>query len=120
VAENDSGRYTLEEGYRQMTRILQSGAPRPDGVFAASDSLAWGALRAIMDAGLRVPEDIAVIGYDDIPVASAFTPLLTTVKQPVEKMGNEAFVMTLEAMQGKVSKPRNLVFEPELVKRESA
>jgi LacI family transcriptional regulator len=67
-----------------------------------------------------VPQDIAVVGYDDIPVASAFTPSLTTVRQPVEKMGNEAFLMALEAMQGRLKLPKNLVFEPELIKRESA
>ncbi len=110
----------INEG-RAITQNLLKSHKDIDAIFCgAGDNTAMGAINAIKEAGLRVPEDIAVIGYDDIPVASAFTPLLTTVKQPVEKMGNEAFVMTLEAMQGKVSKPRNLVFEPELVKRESA
>lgn len=67
-----------------------------------------------------MPEDIAVIGYDGIPVASAITPSLTTVRQPVEKMGNEAFAIALEAMQGKLKGEKKLVFEPELIVRESA
>ncbi len=117
VAENDSGRYTLEEGYRQMTRILQSGAPRPDGVFAASDSLAWGALRAIMDAGLRVPEDIEVVGFDDIEIASLCRPPLTTIAQPKYQLGKQSGELLMQMIE----KPRPVkqVLKSELVVRES-
>ena len=110
----------INEG-RAITQNLLKSHKDIDAIFCgAGDSTAIGAINAVKEAGLRVPEDIAVIGYDDIPVASAFTPSLTTVRHPVERMGNEAFVITLEAMQGKLTTPKNLVFEPELVKRESA
>lgn len=110
----------INEGRAIMQTLLKSNKGI-DAVFCgAGDSTAIGVVNAIKEAGLRVPQDIAVVGYDDIPVASAFTPSLTTVRQPVEKMGNEAFVMALEAMQGKLKEPKNLVFEPELIVRESA
>jgi DNA-binding LacI/PurR family transcriptional regulator len=110
----------INEGRAVMQTLLKSNKDI-DAVFCgAGDNTAIGAMNAIKQAGLRVPQDIAVVGYDDIPVASAFTPSLTTVRQPVEKMGNEAFVMALEAMQGKLKVQKNLVFEPELIVRESA
>ncbi|HDQ26533.1 MAG TPA: LacI family transcriptional regulator [bacterium] len=109
----------VNEGYAITANLLKSGKSI-DAIFCgAGDSTAIGAIKAIKEAGLRVPEDIAVIGYDDIPVASAVTPLLTTVRQPVEKMGHEAFAIALEAMQGKINKEKKLVFEPELIIRES-
>jgi DNA-binding LacI/PurR family transcriptional regulator len=110
----------INEGRAIMQTLLKSNRDI-DAVFCgAGDSTAIGAINAIKQAGLRVPQDIAVVGYDDIPVASVFTPSLTTVRQPVEKMGNEAFVMALEAMQGRLSEQKKLVFEPELIIRESA
>ena len=110
----------INEGYAIAASLLKSGK-KIDAIFcAAGDSTAIGAIKAVKEAGLRVPEDIAIIGYDDIPVASAVTPALTTVRQPVEKMGNETFAIALEAMQGKLKGEKKLVFEPELVVRESA
>ncbi len=110
----------INEGRAVMHTLLKANKDI-DAVFCgAGDSTAIGVVNAIKEAGLSVPKDIAVIGYDDIPVASAITPSLTTVRQPVEKMGNEAFLMALEAMQGRLKEPKNLVFEPELIVRESA
>jgi len=110
----------INEG-RAVTQNLLKLNKNIDAIFcAAGDSAAIGAVNAVKEAGLRVPEDIAVIGYDDIPVASAVTPSLTTVRQPVEKMGNEAFLIALEAMQGKLKEIKKQVFEPELVVRVSA
>jgi len=110
----------INEGRVVMQTMLKSNRDI-DAIFCgAGDNTAIGVVSAIKEAGLRVPQDIAVVGYDDIPVASVFTPSLTTVRQPVEKMGNEAFVMALEAMQGKLKEQKNLVFQPEFIKRESA
>jgi len=110
----------INEGYTITQKLLRTNK-EIDAIFCgAGDSTAIGAINAIKEAGLSVPGDIAVIGYDDIPVASAFTPLLTTVKQPVERMGNEAFVMALESMQGRLTAPKRMVFEPGFIKRESA
>jgi len=110
----------INEGRAVMQTLLKSNKDIDSVFCGAGDNTAIGAMNAIKQAGLRVPQDIAVVGYDDIPVASAFTPSLTTVRQPVEKMGNEAFVMALEAMQGRLKEQKNLVFEPELIVRESA
>lgn len=125
IAVNDRLMVTVNNNYinegRAVMQTLLKGNKDIDAVFCgAGDSTAIGVVNAIKESGLRVPQDIAVIGYDDIPVASAFTPSLTTVRQPVEKMGNEAFIIALEAMQGRLNKPTNLVFEPELIVRESA
>lgn len=110
----------INEGSVITQKLLKSNKGI-DAIFCgAGDSAAIGAVNAVKEAGLRVPEDIAVVGYDDIPVASAFTPSLTTVRQPIEKMGNEAFAITLEAMQGRLNELKHLVFEPELIVRESA
>jgi DNA-binding LacI/PurR family transcriptional regulator len=125
IAVNDRLMVTVNNNYinegRAIMQTLLKGNKGIDAVFCgAGDSTAIGVVNAIKEAGLSVPQDIAVVGYDDIPVASAFTPSLTTVRQPVEKMGNEAFIITLEAMQGRLKTPTNLVFEPELIVRESA
>jgi DNA-binding LacI/PurR family transcriptional regulator len=125
IAINERLMFTVNNNYinegRAIMQTMLKSSRDIDAIFCgAGDSTAIGAINAIKEAGLRVPQDIAVIGYDDIPVASAFTPALTTVKQPVEKMGNEAFVIALEAMQGRLKELKNLVFEPELIKRESA
>ncbi len=110
----------INEGYA-ITQSLIKSVKKMDAIFCgAGDSTAIGCINALKEAGFKVPDDIAVIGYDDIPVASAFTPKLTTVRQPVEKMGNEAFIITLEAMQGKLKDIKSIVFEPKLIKRESA
>lgn len=125
MAINDRHMVTVNNNYinegRAIMQTLLKGNKDIDAVFCgAGDNTAIGVVNAIKEVGLRVPQDIAVVGYDDIPVASAFTPSLTTVRQPVEKMGNEAFVIALEAMQGRLKEPTNLVFEPELIVRESA
>ena len=68
-------------------RALLDREPRLDAVFAASDLMAGGALRALRDAGRRVPQDVALVGFEDAPVARQTEPPLTTVHQPVEEMG---------------------------------
>jgi LacI family transcriptional regulator len=76
-------------GYAAMQTLL-AGSPRPRAVFAANDMMAMGAMVAIREAGLRVPEDIAVAGFDDIPVARLLNPPLTTVAQFPERLGRRA------------------------------
>jgi len=78
------GNFSLQSGYDAMKVILRS---QPDAVFVASDTMALGALRAIREAGLRVPEDIALVGFDDFPPALQAEPALTTIRQPVEQLG---------------------------------
>jgi LacI family transcriptional regulator len=81
-------------GHRAMTELLK-GERRFTAVFAGDDMVAAGALRAIADAGLRVPDDISVVGYNDIPLAEDFHPPLTTVRTPAEELGRAAVRLAL-------------------------
>jgi DNA-binding LacI/PurR family transcriptional regulator len=73
--------FTFEAGFDCMSSLLKKKGPVFDGVFAASDSLAMGAIRALAEKNLRVPENVSVIGYDDTPGAASFVPPLTSVHQ---------------------------------------
>jgi len=82
----EHGDYTQESGYLAMQKLL-TVTPRPTAIFSANDMMAMGALRAIHEAGLRVPADIAIVGFDDIPMAPFANPPLTTMRQPIAEMG---------------------------------
>ena len=82
-----------------MQNLLNLSSP-PTAVFAASDLMAIGAIMAIKDAGLSVPEDIAVMGFDDIPAAKLVSPALTTIAQPLESLGRRAAQMIFERLTG--------------------
>lgn len=88
-------------------------------LFAYNDVAAIGAIRALWDAGLRVPEDVAVIGFDDIPSAAFHNPSLTTVRQPLRRMGEIAARTLLDRLSGKAAQSGEVAVEPELVIRES-
>jgi LacI family transcriptional regulator len=94
---------------------------RPTGVFCANDLLALGVLQELRRQGLRVPEDVALVGYDDIAYAAAAQVPLTTVRQPREQLGRRAAeLMFDEVALGPAHKHRQVVFEPELVVRDSS
>ena len=84
---------------RAMVQLLELPQP-PTAVFAASDNMAVGALRALHDRGLRVPDDVAVIGYDDLPLAAFTSPPLTSVHQPISDMGAHAVRVLIEQIRG--------------------
>lgn len=88
-------------GYGAMKSLLAQ-SPRPSAVFAANDEMAMGALRTIAEAGLKVPDDIAVVGFDDIPAARLTNPPLTTVAQFPDKLGRLAAHMLFERLRGEV------------------
>jgi len=89
-------------------------------IFCFNDIAAIGAIRAIVDAGLRCPDDISVVGFDDISSAAFTTPSLTTIQQPLRQMGDMAAQLLLRRIQNpKESYPDTIMFEPELVVRES-
>ncbi len=95
--------------------------PDLDGLVVASDLMAAGALRVLAELGRRVPDDIAVVGFDDLGVAERTSPPLTTVRQPVEQMAERATRLLLErvdAIHG--SHPMRLIIPPTLVRRDSA
>ena len=111
------GDYSLESGIEAMTRLLEKGPP-PDAVFAASDLMAAGAVTALRRAGLRVPDDIAVAGFDDSGLAATHEPPLTTMRQPWEQISERMVALLLEVIDGA---PRESVTLPTtLVVRESA
>jgi len=97
-------------------------ADRPDAIFAANDLVAMGVLQALMmqGAGIRVPADISLIGYDDIDFASAAVVPLSSIRQPSALIGQTAVEILLEQAADAATPPRQVVFEPELVVRESS
>jgi LacI family transcriptional regulator len=91
--------FTQRGGYRAMQRLLQNGTDIPEAIFAASDALAFGAMAAIQEAGLRVPTDIAVMGFDGLDEGVDMQPPLSTVTQPVADLGREAVRMLLSLIE---------------------
>ncbi|WP_137845322.1 LacI family DNA-binding transcriptional regulator [Microbacterium sp. 2FI] len=113
----EDGNFTADGGAAAMQRILDAG-DAPDAVFIASDLMARGALAVIGSAGLRVPEDIAIMGFDDSPVATSVIPHLTTMRQPSFAQGERMATVLLDLLAGK--HPRHVtILETELVVRDS-
>jgi LacI family transcriptional regulator len=111
--------FSVEEGKRAMA-VLLSRTPRPTAVFAASDLLAMGAMITIRQAGLFIPQDMAVVGFDDIFAAELVTPPLTTVAQFQGQLGQRAAQMLFERLSGEYSgEARHEVMPFELIIRES-
>ena len=115
IAEGD---FYHGSGYEQMKRLLALAEP-PDAVTTASDMTAVGAICAIEEAGLRVPDDIAVVGFDDSPFASAMRPALTTVRQNALGIGMAAADGILAMLDNPGDPPPAIIFPTELVVRES-
>jgi DNA-binding LacI/PurR family transcriptional regulator len=92
---------------------------QPSAVFVASDMMAVGALRAARQAGRRVPQDVSLVSFDDIPLASAIEPPLTTVRQPIRRLATLAVETLLDQIEERGSGPRRIVLPTELVIRES-
>lgn len=116
VAESD---FTEESGRRAMAELIERH-PEIDGVIAASDTTAAGALQALRAAGRRVPEDVAVIGFDDFPLAQQTEPRLTTVRQPLDEIGRAMVRLLLEEVEEPAMAWRHVILRTELVVRESA
>ncbi len=111
--------FTQEGGAKAMSRLLTK-RPDLDAVFAASDLIAAGALSSLTAAGRRVPDDVAIVGYDDSPVATSTHPQLSSVRQPIEEMGREVARLLVEAVEGTDRVQRRVILATELVKRASS
>lgn len=109
--------YSVKSGY-SMTRKLLEDAVDCTAIFALSDSMAIGAVRALIDAGKRVPEDISVAGFDGTEMAAYYNPIITTLRQPAETMARETIKLLFDSIKKK-TKVQQLIFEGELVPGES-
>ncbi len=111
---------TLGAGYEVGERLIAlPPGGRPTGVFACSDLVAIGILHVLIQHGVRVPEDIALIGYDDIEFARQVAVPLTTIRQPSYEMGRRAAAMLTAQLEGTPPRKRHVVFQPELIVRAS-
>jgi DNA-binding LacI/PurR family transcriptional regulator len=102
-----------------MRRLLKA-APDLDALFAASDLMAAGALNVLRAAGRAVPDDVAVVGFDDSPLAAATEPPLTSVRQPIEEMGRELVRLLAESLERSHRVHRRVLLSTELVPRASS
>lgn len=111
------GDYSELSGLRAGEALFAGPQELPDAVFAAGDLMAAGVLRALHQRGLKVPQQVAVIGFDDAVIASLLYPRLTSIRQPAYPMGVAAAELALRLIGGQSAEP--VVFTPELVRRES-
>jgi LacI family transcriptional regulator len=109
-----------ESGYEEMKKLLQL-TPRPDGVFCQNDPTAMGVMRAIVDAGLRIPDDIAVVGCGNLRYADFLRVSLTSIDQQSELIGDNAAKLALALIEKKGDeRPRTILLEPKLIVRGSS
>jgi LacI family transcriptional regulator len=112
------GDFHQPDGYAGANKLLKHPA-RPTAIFASNDVMAMSVMDAVRECDLRVPEDVSVIGFDDIPQAGYVRPALTTVRQPLEQMGRVATQMLLDLLQDPEAKPQRIELPTELVIRDS-
>jgi DNA-binding LacI/PurR family transcriptional regulator len=111
------GDWSAKSGYD--AGLVLGTVPEVTAVFVASDSMALGLLRALSEQGRSVPEDVSIVGFDDIPEAAYFTPPLTTVRQDFVDMGRRAVELLLRRVKHNIGEAERIVLEPELVLRQS-
>lgn len=112
------GDWSATSGYQALTRLLELDTP-PTAIFAQNDRMAVGVLRAARDRGLHIPQDLAVIGVDDMPLASYFDPPLTTLRQDLYAIGRRAAQLVIQAVEQPDSPRQHLLLPAELVVRQS-
>ena len=113
------GDFSHDSGETAMQRLMAEH-PDMDGVFIANDLMAQGALLVLRDHGRRIPDDVAVVGFDDSSAALACRPQLTTVRQPMEDMAAEMARLLLSHVEEPERRVTSVIFEPTLVIRQSA
>jgi LacI family transcriptional regulator len=113
-----AGHFTRQSGQDAMARLLDLPEP-PTAVFISSDRMALGAMQEAHRRGLHVPEDVALVGYDDLFVAAHTCPPLTSVRAPIDAISTRATQMLIDAIRGVHSEPRQVILPTELVVRRS-
>lgn len=114
-----NGDFEIGFGYETAVRWLKEGQ-LPQAVFAGDDNIALGVVNALIEAGVQVPGQVAVVGYDDQTISSQLHPYLTTVRQPADRIGIAAADMLLKRIDGTMKRGANLKIDPELIVRESS
>lgn len=114
---DDIGHFSMENGYLTTRKLVESGE-QFSAVYAVADALAIGAIRALLEAGVRVPDDVSVAGYDGIDVSGYISPSLTTIRQPVEEMAKDTVKLLFDIIAGKKDH-QHITYEAELLERES-
>lgn len=110
------GDFTEAGSHRAMQQLLPA---KPEAVFAASDMMAVGAMRAVREAGLDIPRDVAFVGFDDLPLLPVPDPSLTTVHQPIVELGVKAVEVLIDLIENGARPPRRVVMDTELIIRAS-
>ena len=114
------GEFTIESGYAMTCQALALN-PQPTALFAGNNFIAIGALKALRDAGLRVPEDVAVVGFDDLPATMVVEPFLTVAAQPAYEMGKRATELLLARLAGRAPEGyQEIILPTELIVRRSS
>ena len=113
-----NGDFTFESGEREMPKLLAL-KKRPSAIFAASDYMAIGAMRVMKAQGISIPKDLALIGFDNTLEAAYVEPALTTIRQPLQEMGEKAVDLAVRSMNDENFEPHTLTLKPELIKRQS-
>lgn len=116
---NTTAFHSIRQGELCANQVL-AVQPRPTAVFCVNDMLALGLIGALQRRGVRIPDDIAVMGYDDIELAHVTSPALTTVRQPKHELGRAAVKLLLEEVAHPNGHHQNIMYQPELIARESA
>jgi len=119
----EEGDWTAASGYNAMMNLLRR-VENLDAVFVANDSMALGALQAAANYGLSVPQELAVVGFDDIPESAYFSPSLTTIRQDLLELGCQAVSLLngqlLAQRNGEPAEPQHMILEPRLIVRRSS
>ena len=111
---------TLDAGRELMDALLrQTGPGHPTGIFAHNDSMAIGALHLADERGLRCPDDLSIVGYNDVPLTAHLTPALTTIKLPGHEVGRLAAEMVATLIEDPEQSPSTVTLAPELIVRKS-
>ncbi|MGD8485839.1 MAG: LacI family DNA-binding transcriptional regulator [Chloroflexota bacterium] len=113
------GDFSLEAGRDMCTQVMQA-EPRPTAIFAGNNFLAIGTQHALEELGLRIPEDVALVGLDDLPTEMVTFPFLTVAAQPAEEMGRRAVRLLLERIKEPDGEPQEILLPTELIVRRSS